>query len=183
MKIASIFTSPGLLNSDVSMERITYIFKCQGILEEYFLAPLTIEYEGGTFLLNVRNHNPGTQRNNPGDFHRQYHCCRNFRTRKPSENIVMNFVQFFMNITVFIPVFVFWISVMNNTYQREGHGHCNLKQTNKIPYKYLLEMYVIFIRGFYKHDRFKQLHHCAWTKYLSIVTFDKLKLKTGNFPF
>jgi hypothetical protein len=107
MKIAYNTASPGLLNSDVSKEGTTYIFKGLGILEELFLTPLTLEHEGGTFLLNVRSQNPGTQRNNPGDLNRQHQCCRNFRTRKTEENSVMNFVQFVMNITVFIPVFVF----------------------------------------------------------------------------
>jgi hypothetical protein len=72
MKIAYIFASPGLLNSEFSMERTTYIFKCLRILEEFFLAPLTLEYEGGAFLLNMRNQTPGTQRNNPGDLNRQH---------------------------------------------------------------------------------------------------------------
>jgi len=96
-KIAYIFTSPGLLNSDVSTELTTYIFKGLRILEEFFLVPFTLEHEGGTFLLNVRNQNPGTQRNNPGDLNRQHQCCSNFRTRKTAENSVMNFVQFVMN--------------------------------------------------------------------------------------
>lgn len=37
------------------MEPTTYICDGQGILEEFFLAPLTLELEGGTFLLNVWN--------------------------------------------------------------------------------------------------------------------------------
>jgi hypothetical protein len=122
----------------------------------------------------MRNQTPGTQRNNPGDLNRQHQWCRNFRTRKTEENSVMNFVHFMMNTTVFIPAFVLWTSVINNTYQCEGHRHCNLKQTNKTPYNDLLEKSVICIGGFYKHDSFKQWRHCEWTKYLSIVTFDKL---------
>jgi len=74
MKIAYVFASPESLNSDVSMEPITYICDGKGILEEFFLAPLTLELEGGTFLLNVRNQNLGTQRNNPGDLNRQHQC-------------------------------------------------------------------------------------------------------------
>jgi hypothetical protein len=98
MKIVYIFASPGLLNSDVSIELTTYIFKGLEILEELFLAPLTLEYEGGTFLLNARNENHGTQRNNPGDLNRQHQYRKNFRTSKTADNSVMNFVQFVMNI-------------------------------------------------------------------------------------
>ena len=39
---------------------------------------------------------------------------------------------------------------MNNTYQREGHRHYNLKQTNKIPYNNLLEESIIDVTGLYR---------------------------------
>ena len=66
------------------------------------------------------------------------------------------------------------MAVTHNTYQRERHHHCNLKQTNKIAYNDLLGKSVICARVSYKHGNLKQWHHCEWTKYVSIVTFDKL---------
>ena len=88
MKIAYIFASPGLLNSDVSTESTLY-FQGSRNFRRILPGALDLEHAGGTFLLNVRNQYLATQRNTQ--------CCRNFRTRKTAQNGVTNLVQFVMN--------------------------------------------------------------------------------------